>query len=85
MLLSLKLQVFNMKSGFLKLSVKDFIKGLVVAILTAIGTYLSSELTGDADVTIKKIGIASFIALIAYLVKNFFTNNKDQLLTSDKP
>ena len=76
-----------MRSGFLKLHLWDFIKGLIVAILTGIMTFLSTYLQTGTEVNENlwaKVGIAGLISLLAYLLKNLFTNNKDQFLTKDK-
>ena len=64
-----------MKSKFLRLGAKDFIKGSVIAILTAIGTALTID-----EPTLKKVGIAALVGFISYMTKNLFTNSNDQLL-----
>jgi len=75
-----------MKSKFLSLEKKDFIKGLFLSVLTAIGTFLANELEAGSTVDLvllKRVGIAALIAFIAYLSKNILTNSKDELLTSE--
>ena len=67
-----------MKSKFLKLGVNDFIKGAVIAILTAIGTVLTID-----EVTIKKVALAALVGFISYLTKNLFTNSQDKILKTD--
>ena len=77
-----------MKSKFLRLHLGDFFKGLVLALITAVITFLTNELTAGSPIDatlLKRIGITALIAFLSYLVKNFFTNNKDELLTPDKP
>jgi len=67
-----------MKSKLFTLQVKDFIKGLIIAVLTGIGTALTVP-----DPTLKSVGIASLVGLISYLTKNLFTNSKDEILTPE--
>lgn len=74
-------------SKFLKLSLKDFVKGLVVAVLTAILTFLQNELVAGSVVDLqllKRVGVSAAIAFLAYLIKNLFTNNNDEILKPDK-
>ena len=71
-------------SGFLKLASNDYFKGAIMAILGAIvglvqGTIDAGSFTFDWP----SIGRASLVALIAYLTKNLFTNNKDQFAKKD--
>jgi uncharacterized membrane protein YvlD (DUF360 family) len=76
-----------MKAKFLSLNTRDFIKGLFLAIITAVITFLANELQigSSVDITLfKRMGIAAVIAFLSYLVKNLFTNSKDQLLTKEK-
>ena len=61
-----------------KLGARDFLKGMVIAILTGIGTALTIP-----DPTLKSVGIASLVGLISYLTKNLFTNSKDEILKSE--
>ena len=71
-----------MKSKFFSLSFKDFCKGSIVALLTGIMTALAN--INNNDITFKEILISAVIALLAYLIKNLFTNSKDELLKTDK-
>ncbi len=77
-----------MKSKYLRLHAGDFIKGLVLAMITAVITFLTNELAANSTIDaalFKRIGVTAAIAFLSYLVKNLFTNNRDQLLTPDKP
>jgi len=67
-----------MKSKLFTLQVNDFINGLIIAVLTGIGTALIVP-----DPTLKSVGIASLVGLISYLTKNLFTNSKDEILTPE--
>jgi VIT1/CCC1 family predicted Fe2+/Mn2+ transporter len=76
-----------MKSKMFWLNAKDFIKGLVIAVLTAILTFLQGALLNSEpiDLTlIKKVGVAAAIGFISYLIKNLFTNKDDEILKPDK-
>lgn len=75
------------RSKFLRLSKRDFFRGMIVAVLTATGTYLTVELQSGSAVDaemFKRVGLSGLIALMAYLIKNLFTNTNDELLTTDK-
>jgi len=70
-----------MEAKLFSLKAKDFIKGLILAIITAVVTFLTDALQSGItiDVTFyKRIALAAVIAFMAYLVKNFFTNSNDQ-------
>lgn len=76
-----------MKSKIFWLNAKDFIKGLVIAVLTAILTFLQAALINNDPVDlalIKKVSVAAAIGLLSYLIKNLFTNNHDEILKPDK-
>jgi len=76
-----------MKSKFFNLNWKDFLKGLAVAIATAVITSLYQKITEGKlfDIeTLKAAGIAGLAALLAYLLKNLVTNSQDQILTPEK-
>jgi uncharacterized membrane protein YvlD (DUF360 family) len=74
------------KAKLFTLGVKDFFKGLALAIITAVITFLANELQigTSVDLTLfKRMGIAAVIAFLSYLVKNLLTNSKDELLTPE--
>ena len=67
-------------SKFLNLNIDDFTKGFVVAVLTAILTYLLPALeSGNYSFNWKQIGVSALTAGIAYLVKNLATNSNGQI------
>lgn len=75
-----------MRSKLFWLNARDFLKGLFLAVITAVITFLISELQSGAsiDVTLfKRIGITALIAFLSYLVKNFLTNSKGEILTAE--
>lgn len=71
-----------MKSNFLQLNAKDFLRGLLIAILTAIITGVIDILDSGVIftwVTIKPVLIAGISAGLSYLLKCLVTNSKDQM------
>ena len=75
-----------MRSDLLKLSVRDILKSVALFFITSIltGAYQllqSGELTWEG---VKTVLITAVLATISYLMKNFFTNNKDEFLAKDK-
>ncbi len=80
-----------MKSNFKKINIKDIGKGFILAFITAFvstTTSLVSTLisTGIFDLSwsVFKPGIiAAVLAGASYLVKNFFTNSKDQFAKAE--
>jgi len=76
-----------MKSKFLTLNVRDFFKGLIVAILTAVLIFLQTVIVDAALLDWKavfiKCGWTAIAATIAYLLKNLATNSKGEILTPE--
>jgi hypothetical protein len=75
------------KSKFLKLDARDFLKGLLVAVLTALlaGLYQVLQTGGDLTwLTLKPVVMAAAAAGISYLLKNLFSNSEDQFATNEK-
>lgn len=61
-----------------KLKSKDFKKGIILAVVTAVLTYIESVTnTGSFDINVKLIASVSFTAAIAYLIKNLGTNDEE--------
>jgi len=73
-----------MKSNFLTLNTKDYIKGLVVTVLTAVVTLIYKSIEAESIVfDWKAIGTAALSAGLAYILKNLLTNSSDQILKSE--
>lgn len=75
-----------MKSAFLTLKSRDFWKGLIMAILTAILTasyQLFSTSTDFKTMNWQFIGVSAGAAFIGYITKNFLTNSNGQILTKE--
>jgi hypothetical protein len=58
---------------------QDFIKGLIVAVLTAILTTFAQLLPGG-EIDLKKIGVAGLVAGCAYLIKQLGTDENGAVL-----
>ena len=75
-----------MKSEFLKLKKSDFWKGLIVAILTAGFTALSSAISNATDFASfnwQGVVLASAGGFTAYIVKNLLTNSDGSILKKE--
>ena len=71
-----------MKSKFLTLSWKDFLRGLLIAFLTAVLTGVINILDAGAVftwVTVKPVIIAGISAALSYFLKSLATNSQDQM------
>ena len=71
-----------MKSNFLSLGMKDLIRSVIVASGTAALTVLIPVLQGGGVPTpenYRVAGLSAIAAGLSYLLKNLFTNSKDQL------
>lgn len=72
-----------MRSNFLQLNTRDFIKGLIVA---AICTFLTGmyQLIASGGVinwlTVKPVVIAAIGSAVSYLTKNLLTNSKGDFM-----
>lgn len=76
-----------MKSDFLKLNIKDYLRGLFVAGLTAALIALQPIVERGTLPTLaelKAIAIVGVTAGIAYLIKNLITNKNDKILKDDR-
>jgi hypothetical protein len=72
-----------MRSKFLSLNVRDFLRGLLLAVLTAVLTFAYEALqqgTLFSKEGLKAMGLAALSALMAYLLKNFFSNSQGEIL-----
>lgn len=76
-------------SGVYTLNWRDVVKGAALAAITAVSTgiYQAIQLEGFAFnwIVFKPIVLSAASAFLAYLIKNFFTNNVGQVAQSDKP
>jgi hypothetical protein len=71
-----------MKSKFLTLDLKDFLRGLLIAFLTALISGVIELLDTGAVftwLTLKPVLIAGVSGALAYLLKSLMTNSQDQM------
>ena len=76
------LKHYAMKSKFLTLDLKDFLRGLLVAFLTAVISGVIEMLDTGAVftwLTLKPVLIAGVSGALAYLLKCLMTNSQDQM------
>jgi UDP-N-acetylmuramyl pentapeptide phosphotransferase/UDP-N-acetylglucosamine-1-phosphate transferase len=67
-------------TNLFRLGWQDLLKGLVVAVIMAILTVAYEDITTEGNFDWKKILIASIGAGLAYLIKNFSSDNQGNLL-----
>ncbi len=75
-----------MRSEFLRLNRRDFIKGLIVAVICTFLTGLYQLIANGGAVnwlTIKPVVIAAIGSAISYLTKNLLTNSKGDFMQSE--
>jgi hypothetical protein len=76
-----------MRSKFLRLNSRDFIKGLIVVIFCAFitGFYQLIANGGTINwVTIKPVVIAAIGSGVSYLTKNLLTNSKGEFMRRER-
>lgn len=75
-----------MKSTYLTINVSDLIKGATVAAGTVMLSLIGSMIESGAFITDAQLTMAvktGVLAAISYLIKNVFTNSKDELFKSE--
>jgi len=74
-----------MSSSFLTLNLKDFAKGLLVAVLSAVfGVVTTSLEAGSLIFDWKAIATIALSAALAYIAKNLFQNSQGAIGTENK-
>jgi len=75
-----------MKSPFLNLDTKDFLKGLLLVVLTSVITIIQESLNqGSLSFDWKAIGTTALTAGLAYMLKNLLSNSDGKFLKSEDP
>ena len=68
--------MLQLPSTFASLNIRDFLKGIVLAVLVpALLAIQQSLQAGELTINWRALGIAAVAAFIGYLIKNFFTND----------
>lgn len=71
-------------SGFFKLNVHDFLKGLIMAVLAAVFAIIKTSIEdGSFKFDWPTIGKYALVAAATYLTKNLFTNSKNDFAKTD--
>ena len=70
-----------MKSGFLSLNTKDFIKGLLLSVFTSVISILYTSVEAGNLVFYKKaIATTALTTALGYIMKNLLTNSEDKFM-----
>lgn len=73
-----------MQSTFLNLNTNDFIKGLVMAVLSTVITIVYQTVeAGSLVFDWKSIGTMALTTALAYIMKNLFTNSTGTLFAPE--
>ena len=74
-----------MNSTFLNLNSSDFIKGLLMAVLSTIITVIYQTVeAGSLTFDWKSIGTMALTTALAYIMKNLFTNSTGKLFAAEQ-
>lgn len=65
-----------LNSSMFTLQVRDFAKGLVMAIIGAVLVALQNSLTGEGIIHWNAIGSVALITGVSYLIKNYFSDSQ---------
>lgn len=74
------------KAKLFSINYRDLFKGLIVAVITAVMTFVVNELQSGSVIDsklFKRMAVTASIAFFSYLLKNLFTNSQDQFATSE--
>lgn len=73
-----------MKSQFFSLNTRDYLRGLIVSVLSAVVTIMyQSVQAGNFVFDFKSIAKVALAAALGYIVKNLVTNSQDQFLKKE--
>ena len=73
-----------MNSTFFSLNTNDFLKGLVMAVLTSVITVVYQTVeAGSLVFDWKAIGTLALTSALAYIMKNLFTNSTGKLFAKE--
>ena len=75
-----------MKSTYLTINIADIVKGATVAAGTVMLSLIGRMIESGAFITDAQLIIAvktGVLAAVSYLIKNVFTNSKDELFKSE--
>jgi VIT1/CCC1 family predicted Fe2+/Mn2+ transporter len=70
------------RSNFLKLNWRDLLKGLLLAVLSAVITFVYTAIQGGIVIDgefLKRAGMVAIATVLSYLLKNLFENSNGDL------
>ena len=70
-------------SKLFKINLLDLLKGIVIAIISAILDYLYESLSNGKIIRFIEIGVVSLTSFLAYITNRFFSNSKGQYFKKD--
>ena len=74
-----------MNSSFLTLNSSDFLKGLIMAVLSSVITVIYQTVEAESLIfDWKAIGTMALTTALAYIVKNLFTNSTGKFLGKEQ-
>jgi hypothetical protein len=84
-ILFIKNQKSKIMSTFLNLNSSDFIKGLIMAVLSTVITVVYQTVeAGSLVFDWKAIGTMALTSALAYIMKNLFTNSNGKLFATEQ-
>lgn len=75
-----------MRSKYLRLNSRDFIKGLIVTTICTLVTGIYQLITNSGEInwiTVKPVVIAAIGSAVSYLTKNLLTNSQGDFMNSE--
>lgn len=67
-------------SKFLSLNKRDYIKGLVVAVMSSVSAFIATSIgSGGVEVNVKVVGWCALSSALGYIGKNLVTNSKGEM------
>ena len=75
-----------MKSKLFSLALPDWIKALIMAVISAVVTYAYDAISAGTIFNVaflKGMGLAALGAALSYLIKNFFTNSQGNFVKAE--
>lgn len=67
-------------SNLFKLNWRDAVKGLVVAVLASVLTFVYQSVTGNTAVDWNQVLQIAISSGLGYIIKNYFTNDEGRLM-----
>lgn len=69
-----------MNSEMFSLKIRDFLKGVVTAIIGAVLVFVQQSLTSNQPIDYKTISVIALTAGLSYIIKNYFSDTDGKFL-----